>query len=146
MKFGQLIGYNMRNIFLEENRTQNAVEILFPDPSLKNQNLLYLWIIGLKVLYSCFYCIPSWGGVSKSIETKVQTICFHLIQNFLKHKRRSGSSFPVWFFAWLLKKNISLVIFYWRKIFPLLYSITRPNFSSFLKGLHWSKWNNSFGR
>ena len=38
MKFGQLIGYNMRNIFLEENRTQNAVEILFPDPSLKNQN------------------------------------------------------------------------------------------------------------
>ena len=41
MKFGQLIEYNMRNIFLEiflKIHTQNAVEKLFPDPFLKNQN------------------------------------------------------------------------------------------------------------
>ena len=31
MKFGQLIKYNMGNIFLE-NHTQNVVEELFPDP------------------------------------------------------------------------------------------------------------------
>ena len=37
MKFGQLIEYNMRNIFLENN-TQNVVEKLFPDTFLKNQN------------------------------------------------------------------------------------------------------------
>ena len=34
MKFGQIIEYNMRNIF----HTQNAKEKLFPDPFIKNQN------------------------------------------------------------------------------------------------------------
>ena len=37
MKFGHLIEYNMRKIFLK-NYTQNVVEKLFPDPFLKNQN------------------------------------------------------------------------------------------------------------
>ena len=37
MKFGQLIDYNMRNIFLK-NHTQNVVEKPFPEPFLKNQN------------------------------------------------------------------------------------------------------------
>ena len=36
MKFGQLIEYNMRNIF--KNPTQNVLEKLFPDPYLKIQN------------------------------------------------------------------------------------------------------------
>ena len=36
MKFGQLIEYNMRNIFVE--KSQNVLEKLFPDPYLKNQN------------------------------------------------------------------------------------------------------------
>ena len=37
MKFGQLIEYNMRNIFLG-NHIQNVVEKLVPDPFIKNQN------------------------------------------------------------------------------------------------------------
>ena len=37
MKLGQLIEYNMRNIFVK-NHTQNMLEKLFPDPYLKNQN------------------------------------------------------------------------------------------------------------
>ena len=37
MKFGQLMGYNMRNIFLEKSYTKGG-EILFPDPFLKTQN------------------------------------------------------------------------------------------------------------
>ena len=37
MKFGQLIEYNMRKIFVE-NHTQNVLEKLFQDPYLKNQN------------------------------------------------------------------------------------------------------------
>ena len=36
-KFGQLIEYNMRSIFLE-NHTQNVVKKLSPDPLLKNEN------------------------------------------------------------------------------------------------------------
>ena len=35
MKLGQLIECNMRNIFLKDH-TQNVVEKLVPDPSLKN--------------------------------------------------------------------------------------------------------------
>ena len=37
MKFGKLIEYNMRNIFVKNHR-QNVLEKLFPDPYLKNQN------------------------------------------------------------------------------------------------------------
>ena len=37
MKFGQLIEYNIRNIFVKNHR-QNVEEKLFPDAYLKNQN------------------------------------------------------------------------------------------------------------
>ena len=37
MKLGQLIEYNMRNIFLK-NDTLNVLEKVFPDSFLKNQN------------------------------------------------------------------------------------------------------------
>ena len=47
MRFGQLIEYNMRTIFLK-NHAQIFVEKLFPDPFLKNQNLA--WIAGSIVL------------------------------------------------------------------------------------------------
>ena len=39
MKFGQLIEYNMRNIFFLENHAQNKAEKLFPDPFLKTSKL-----------------------------------------------------------------------------------------------------------
>ena len=39
LKFGQLIGYNMRNIFFLGNLTQNVVEKLFPYP-IKTQLLI----------------------------------------------------------------------------------------------------------
>ena len=35
MVFGQLIERNMRNIFSKKTDTQNAMEILLPDPFLK---------------------------------------------------------------------------------------------------------------
>ena len=37
MKFGRLIEYNMRNIFIE-NHTKIVVEKLFPHPFLKSRN------------------------------------------------------------------------------------------------------------
>ena len=37
MTFGQLIEYNLRNIFVEKSYT-NALQKLFPDPYLKYQN------------------------------------------------------------------------------------------------------------
>ena len=58
MKFGQLIDYNMRNIFLK-NHTQNVVEKLFLDPFPKNQNQAYFWINSLKFYTACFYYMLS---------------------------------------------------------------------------------------
>ena len=79
MKFGQLTEYNIRTVFLE-NHSQNAVEKLFPDHFLKNQNCEYLWINILKFYAACLYCMPSWE-LSKYIETKLQTTCFYLTQS-----------------------------------------------------------------
>ena len=41
IKLGQLIKYNMRNIFLEKSFTKHGEETIpiFPDPFLKSQNL-----------------------------------------------------------------------------------------------------------
>ena len=51
MEFGQLIDHNMRNIFIEKLYTICNGES-FPDPILKNQNLVYIWINTLKDYYS----------------------------------------------------------------------------------------------
>ena len=55
MKFGQLIEYNIRNIFLE-NHTQNVMERLFPDAFLEYQKL---WINSLRFSVVSLYCMPS---------------------------------------------------------------------------------------
>ena len=78
MKFGKLIEYNLRNIFVEKSYTKCAAE-LFPHPYLKYQNWAYLWINSVcKVLNSFFYCMLIWG-LSKYSEIKKQTTCFYLI-------------------------------------------------------------------
>ena len=56
MKFGQLIEYNTRNIFLEKSYT-NVVEKLVPDIFLENENSAYLWINGLNFYTVYFYCM-----------------------------------------------------------------------------------------
>ena len=48
MKFGQLIEYNTRNIFIEKSYAKCAGETI-PDPYLKNQNWAYLWINSVKI-------------------------------------------------------------------------------------------------
>ena len=63
MKFGQLIECNMRNILLK-NYTQNAVEKLFLDPFLRNENSSYLCVNSLEALYSLFF----WYTNLKAIE------------------------------------------------------------------------------
>ena len=110
MKFGKLIECNMRTFFLK-NHTQNAMEKQVSDLFLKNENWAYLWINSLKFYAVCFYCMASWG-LSKYIETKLQTTCFHLILSFFLKLH-----FPHNF---------------WRKIFLLFCSINCPNFMVWL--------------
>ena len=78
MKFGQLVEYNMWNIFLKKNHTQNVVEKLFPDPFQENQNQAFLWINSVEFYTVCFHYMQSWG-LLKDTETKLQTTCSCLI-------------------------------------------------------------------
>ena len=87
MKFDQLKEYNMRKIFLK-NYTQDVTEKLDPNPFLRNQNWVYLWINSLKFYIVYLYCMPSWG-LSKYIETKLQTTCFYFLQSFFRKQKRS---------------------------------------------------------
>ena len=90
-------------------------EKLVSDPFQKNENWAYLWINSLKWYVVCFYCMASWG-LSKNIETKLQTTCFHLILRWVFFKKRSLITLPHF------SHN------FWRKIFLLLCSINWPNF------------------
>ena len=59
MKFGQLLRYNTRNVFLEKSYTKFGGEKRFSDLSLKKQNWKYFWINSLKFYKVCFYCMPN---------------------------------------------------------------------------------------
>ena len=78
MKFGQLIEYNKRNIFLEKSYTKYNEETIPRLFSKKDLNQVYLWINSLKSYAVCFYCMSSWG-LSIYIETKLHNTCFYLI-------------------------------------------------------------------
>ena len=69
------------------------VEKLVPGLFLKNWNCPYHWVNGLKFYTVCFYFMTSWG-LSKYIETKLQTTCFHLILSFFKKIRRGLELVP----------------------------------------------------
>ena len=81
-----------------------------PDPFLKYKNWAYLWINSLMFYTVCFHCISSWG-LSKNIEPKVMNTYIYIYKTFLKNKMRFGTN-PASFSTWLLKINVSLVIFY----------------------------------
>ena len=63
------------------------MEKLVPNPFLKNWNWAYLWINSLKFYEVYFHCMTRWG-LSKYIETKLQTICFHLILSYFQKIKR----------------------------------------------------------
>ena len=58
MKFGRLIKYKIRNIFLVKSYTKGGGENI-PRPFLQNQNWENLWINSLKFHPVCFYYMPS---------------------------------------------------------------------------------------
>ena len=58
MKFGQLIEYSMRNIFLKKSHTESGGETI-PRPFKKIKIEQNLWINSLKFYTIRFYCMPS---------------------------------------------------------------------------------------
>ena len=110
MKFGQLIGYNMRIIFLEKSYTNGGGESIPQDPFLKNQNWVYLWINSLKIYTVCFYSTLS-CGYRDILKLSYRSLAFTSCKAFFKNKKRSRTSLPTSFSVWFFKRSY-LVIFY----------------------------------
>ena len=66
-----------KNLFFSENRTQNVLEKLAPEPFLKDPNWVYHWKQSER-LYSLFIVYPN-RRPPKYSETKVLSISFYLI-------------------------------------------------------------------
>ena len=78
MKFGQLIEYNMRNIFLEKSYAKCGRETIPRLFSKKSKVSIYLDQKSA-VLYSLFLLYDNLRANRKNIETRLQTTCFYLI-------------------------------------------------------------------
>ena len=104
MKFGQLIEYNIRDVFLEKPYTKSGGKTI-PRSFSKKSKWACLWINSLKFYTLWFCCILSWG-LSKDIETKLQTkLAFTSYKSVLKNKKRSRTRFSCYI---ILTDHISL--------------------------------------
>ena len=114
MKFGLLINYNMRNIFLWKSYTKCGAEIS-PEPFYEKWKLSRSRDQLAKIsIY--FYCIPYWG-LSKYIKVGYMPLAFTSYEAFQKPKRGLGLvSLP-----YILHN-------FWRKMFLLVCSINWPTF------------------
>ena len=115
MKFGQLLEYNIRNIFLGKSHTKCDGEAI-PRPLSKNRNRTYLCVNSLKFYPISFYCMPSWA-ISQNIETKPQTICFYFTLSFFLKRGLELDSLPHFLHNFC------------RKIFFLLYTLLTEEIS-----------------
>ena len=108
IKFGQLIEDKMTNVFLKKWYTKRGGETS-PRPFSKNSKLrsTEIW----NFIQFVFIVCPS-RVLLKYIKPKVLTTCFYLVESFFLKKNRYRTSLPASFYASVLKKNISHVIFY----------------------------------
>ena len=78
LKFGQLIEYNMRNIFVQKSYTKCGGETI-PRSFSKNIEIEYIsGSITLNFNTVCFFFMLI-KGISKYTENNLKTICFYLI-------------------------------------------------------------------
>ena len=92
MKVGQLIEYNMRDIFLDKSYTKCGVEAS-PRPFSGKLKLSKSLDQQPKVFTVCFYYILScW--LSKYIENKLQTTCSYLILSIYKKQKEVWNQSP----------------------------------------------------
>ena len=91
-KFGQLIEYNMRNIFLERSYTKCGGEI-FPRPFSENQN----W--GYKKFIQFIFIVCQVEGYRIILEINYRPLAFTSYKAYLKDKERSITSLHTSFSA-----------------------------------------------
>ena len=111
LKFDQLIEYKMTNIFLGKSCSKYGDETIFR-PSSKRSKLSISLDQQSKVLYILFLLHYQLEGCRNILKLRWRQLAFISYKTFWKCKKRSGTSPLASFSAWLLKKNISYVIFY----------------------------------
>ena len=106
MKFGQLIKLNRVNIFLEKPYTKCDGDAT---PRSKTEHISDQEYYVLQFVFTVCQVEVYWN----TLKLSCRPLAFTSSKAFLKNKKRSGTSLPASFFAWFLKKNIYLVIFYY---------------------------------
>ena len=133
----------MWETFFLKIHTQNVLETLFPGPFLNNQYWAYLWINSLKFYTVCFF-ICQVEGYRNILKLSCKTLAFASYIVFLKNKMRSGTSLPVSFSAWFLKKIIFLVISYYLTKFHCLVAFTLWDIGQYVYCSHLRLWCHKF--
>ena len=109
MKFGQFIEYNLRNIFFEKLCTKSSEESI---PRLFSKKIktehISSSIVWNSVKFAFIVCPSQW--LLNILKLMYWQLTFTICKAYLKNKKRSGTSLPVSFSAWFLKKNISYSI------------------------------------
>ena len=91
-KFGQLIEYNMRNIFLEKSYTECSGETI-PKLFSEKSKLSISLDQQCKVLYSLFLLDAQVEGYRNTLNLISRPLAFISYKAFLENKKRSGTSF-----------------------------------------------------
>ena len=106
MTFGQLIKRNRGNIFLEKSYIKCDGDAT---PRSKTEHISDQEYYVLQFAFTVCQVEVFWN----TLKLSCRPLAFTSSKAFLKNKKRSGTSLPASFFAWFLKKNIYLVIFYY---------------------------------
>ena len=101
MKFGQLIEYNTRNIFLEKSYTKCSRETICR-PFSKKSKLSTSLKQKSYPLYSLLFIVYQVEGYQNTLKLRCRPLGFTSDKAFLKIEKRCGTSLPVSFFAWVL--------------------------------------------
>ena len=112
----------MRNIFLEKSYTKcgggTILRPFFKKSKLSISLDQYSKILYVLVFIACYY--------QKWLKLSCRSLAFTSSKVFLKNKKRSGTSLPALFSAWVLKKKVEFffVIFFYLTKFQCLVAFT----------------------
>ena len=123
MKTGQLLEYNLINIFLEKSHTKCGGETIHRPFSKKSKLSISLYRCSKVYIYFVFI-VWQVEDYRKWLKLSCRPLSFTWYKAFLTNKKRSGTSLPVSFSALSSKKNIYLVIFYYLTKFQCLIAFT----------------------
>ena len=112
MKLGQLLEYNMRNIFIKKSYTQCAGETI-PRPNLfKKMKIKCISGSIVQSFIQFVFIICQVEDYWNILKLSSKPFAFTSDKAFSKNKKRSGTGIPASFSAWFSMKNISIVRLY----------------------------------